>query len=94
MAQHQVRRLPVVKDGRLVGIVAQADVARHGDDTQTGQVVERIAVELGCPETRRAPPVRGSPSCPAKFGRSSATRNEAWVSHMRLLAPSSWRSLR
>ena len=40
----QVRRLPVVEeDGRLVGIVAQADVARHGDDTQTGQVVERIS---------------------------------------------------
>ncbi|MBA2360828.1 MAG: CBS domain-containing protein [Actinobacteria bacterium] len=44
MAQHQVRRLPVVEeDGRLVGIVAQADVARHGDDSQTGQVVEAIS---------------------------------------------------
>ena len=44
MAQHQVRRLPVVEeDGRLVGIVAQADVARHGDETQTGQVVEQIS---------------------------------------------------
>jgi CBS domain-containing protein len=27
MARHQVRRLPVVENGRLVGIVAQADVA-------------------------------------------------------------------
>ena len=44
MARHQVRRLPVVEeDGRLVGIVAQADVARHGDDSQTGQVVEQIS---------------------------------------------------
>ena len=44
MAQHQVRRLPVVEeDGRLVGVLAQADVARHGDDTETGQVVERIS---------------------------------------------------
>jgi len=44
MAQHQVRRLPVVEeDGRLVGIVAQADVARHGDDSETGQVVEQIS---------------------------------------------------
>ena len=44
MAQHQVRRLPVVEeDGRLVGIVAQADVAREGDDTQTGQVVQEIS---------------------------------------------------
>jgi CBS domain-containing protein len=44
MAQHKVRRLPVVEeDGRLVGVVAQADVAREGDDTQTGQVVEEIS---------------------------------------------------
>jgi CBS domain-containing protein len=44
MAQHQVRRLPVVEeDGRLVGIVAQADVAQAGDDARTGEVVERIS---------------------------------------------------
>src|SRR5438270_12206354 len=44
MAQHKVRRLPVVEeDGRLVGVVAQADVAREGDDTQTGQVVQEIS---------------------------------------------------
>ena len=44
MAQHQVRRLPVVEeDGRLVGVLAQADVARHGDDSETGQVVEQIS---------------------------------------------------
>jgi CBS domain-containing protein len=44
MAQHQVRRLPVVEeDGRLVGIVAQADIARAGDDARTGQVVEQIS---------------------------------------------------
>jgi CBS domain-containing protein len=44
MAQHQVRRLPVVEeDGRLVGVVAQADVAREGDDRRTGEVVEQIS---------------------------------------------------
>jgi CBS domain-containing protein len=44
MAEHQVRRIPVVEeDGRLVGIVAQADVARQADDRQTGEVVERIS---------------------------------------------------
>jgi CBS domain-containing protein len=44
MAKHQVRRLPVVEeDGKLVGVVAQADVAREGDDTQTGKLVEEIS---------------------------------------------------
>ena len=44
MAQHQVRRLPVVEeDGRLVGIVAQADVARAGEDAKTGEVVQQIS---------------------------------------------------
>jgi len=44
MAKHQVRRLPVVEeDGRLVGVVAQADVARNADDARTGEVVEEIS---------------------------------------------------
>jgi CBS domain-containing protein len=44
MAQHQVRRLPVVEeDGRLVGIVAQADVARVAGDSTTGELVEQIS---------------------------------------------------
>ena len=44
MAQHQVRRLPVVEeDGKLVGILAQADVAREATAEQTGRVVEEIS---------------------------------------------------
>jgi len=44
MAKHQVRRLPVVEeDGKLVGILAQADVARHLDAARTGEVVEQIS---------------------------------------------------
>jgi CBS domain-containing protein len=44
MAKHQVRRLPVVEeDGRLVGVVAQADVARSADDSKTGELVEEIS---------------------------------------------------
>jgi CBS domain-containing protein len=44
MAKHQVRRLPVLEeDGRLVGVVAQADVAREGDDKQTGELVQEIS---------------------------------------------------
>jgi CBS domain-containing protein len=43
LAQHQVRRLPVVEGDRVVGIVAQADVARLGKDAKTGEVVEEIS---------------------------------------------------
>jgi CBS domain-containing protein len=44
MAKHQVRRLPVVEeDGKLVGIVAQADVAQVGDDARTGETVQQIS---------------------------------------------------
>jgi CBS domain-containing protein len=44
MARHQVRRLPVVEeDGKLVGIVAQADVAKHAPSEQTGNLVEDIS---------------------------------------------------
>jgi CBS domain-containing protein len=44
MAEHQVRRLPVVEeDGRLVGVVAQADVAQQADPAQTGRMVEEIS---------------------------------------------------
>ena len=44
MAKNQVRRLPVVEeDGKLAGVVAQADVAKHASDQQTGEVVEEIS---------------------------------------------------
>jgi CBS domain-containing protein len=44
LARHQVRRLPVVEeDGRLVGVVAQADVAQEADERRTGEVVEQIS---------------------------------------------------
>jgi CBS domain-containing protein len=43
LAERQVRRLPVVDGDRLVGIVAQADIARLGKDKKTGEVVEEIS---------------------------------------------------
>ena len=44
MAEHQVRRLPVTEeDGKLVGILAQADVAQSGNDSLTGEVVQQIS---------------------------------------------------
>jgi CBS domain-containing protein len=44
MAEHQLRRLPVCEeDGKLVGILAQADVAQIGHDELTGEVVQKIS---------------------------------------------------
>lgn len=39
----QVRRVPVVDGARLVGIVAQADVAREVESSTVGDVVEQIS---------------------------------------------------
>ena len=39
----QVRRLPVVEGDRLVGIVAQADLARQLQEAKVGDVVEDIS---------------------------------------------------
>jgi CBS domain-containing protein len=44
MESHQVRRVPVVEGDRVVGMIAQADIALHDeDDRRTGEVVERIS---------------------------------------------------
>jgi CBS domain-containing protein len=43
MAKEQIRRLPVVSDGRLVGILAQADIARTARPESTGRLVEEIS---------------------------------------------------
>jgi CBS domain-containing protein len=42
MARHQVRRLPVVENDRLVGMVAQADIALK-EKERTGELVGAIS---------------------------------------------------
>jgi CBS domain-containing protein/osmotically-inducible protein OsmY len=55
MAQHQVRRIPVVdKDGKLAGIISQADLARESTDIQLGEVVEEISEPAGLGRTFRS----------------------------------------
>jgi CBS domain-containing protein len=44
MKRDQIRRIPVVEGDRLVGIIAQADVAMdQGSDRKTGELVEKIS---------------------------------------------------
>jgi CBS domain-containing protein len=43
MAQHKVRRLPVIEGHKLVGIVAVADVARALPDRPVGDLMDAIS---------------------------------------------------
>jgi CBS domain-containing protein len=43
MAEHHVRRLPVIDGHDLVGVVSQADLARNVDEEKVGELVEAIS---------------------------------------------------
>ena len=43
MAYLQVRRLPVIEDDRVIGILAQADVVHEVRDKKAGHLVEEIS---------------------------------------------------
>lgn len=44
MEENQIRRVPVVNgDGTCCGIVAQADIALHADEKETGAVVRDVS---------------------------------------------------
>jgi CBS domain-containing protein len=45
MADHQVRRLPVLQDGRLVGVVSMQDVAQASGPAVSGMAEQGITAE-------------------------------------------------
>jgi CBS domain-containing protein len=45
MTRHKVRRLPVIDDHRLVGMIAQADVARALPEPQVGELLEALSTD-------------------------------------------------
>ncbi|MGP3998761.1 CBS domain-containing protein [Streptomyces sp. 8N706] len=45
MTEHKVRRLPVIDGDELVGIVAQADVARALSDPQVGDLLQALSTD-------------------------------------------------
>ncbi len=49
MGRHRVRRLPVVENGRLVGVVAQADVALAASEKDAGAMLEGISQPASTP---------------------------------------------
>jgi CBS domain-containing protein len=62
MAEHKIRRLPVIKDGRLVGILALGDIAvQDASKRAVGEVLEEVS---GSPSTNadNPGPERGTPA--------------------------------
>jgi len=45
MEQHQIRRLPVLDDHRLVGVIREADLARNLPERAVGHFVEQVCAE-------------------------------------------------
>ncbi|MGW7056634.1 CBS domain-containing protein [Streptomyces sp. NPDC054887] len=45
MTRHKVRRVPVVDEHRLVGMIAQADVARALPDPRVGELLEALSTD-------------------------------------------------
>jgi CBS domain-containing protein len=45
MKQHAVRRLPVIDEHRLVGVISQADIATAAGNDEAGGLVEAISAE-------------------------------------------------
>jgi CBS domain-containing protein len=43
MKDHQVRRLPVIDEQRLVGVVSVADLAKNIDEDEVGDLIEAIS---------------------------------------------------
>jgi CBS domain-containing protein len=42
MGREQVKRMPVIEDHQLVGMISESDLAQHLDDKQLGKFVERV----------------------------------------------------
>lgn len=45
MEEHRIRRLPVIEGHRLVGMISEADLARHLPEQAVGEFVEAICAE-------------------------------------------------
>jgi CBS domain-containing protein len=43
MADRQIRRLPVIEGGRLVGIIVTAQIARAGNERNVGETLKEIS---------------------------------------------------
>ncbi|MFI7411588.1 CBS domain-containing protein [Streptomyces sp. NPDC049627] len=51
MKEHQIRRLPVIDNKRLVGMISEADLAQHLSEREIGQWAESVYARTGAPTT-------------------------------------------
>ncbi|GAB2865426.1 hypoxic response protein Hrp1 [Streptomyces deserti] len=42
MERHRIKRLPVIENKKLVGMISEADIARHLSDEQIAEFTERV----------------------------------------------------
>jgi CBS-domain-containing membrane protein len=75
MSAHQVRRLPVIDGHDLVGMLAQADVARHVNATRTADVVQDISKPTGDATTDSSSTPQQPPSTEISGGRYGGTES-------------------
>ncbi|WP_269856907.1 CBS domain-containing protein [Streptomyces sp. RPT161] len=50
MESHRIKRLPVVENKRLVGMISEADLAQHLTDDQIAEFVETVYTRSGSSE--------------------------------------------
>ena len=46
MSSRQIRRLPVMEDGKLCGMVSLGDLASRGEEREAGEVLSKISVPI------------------------------------------------
>jgi CBS domain-containing protein len=77
MARHQIRRLPIVQDGQLIGIISLGDVARHEGRKA---VISKSLRDISTPIDLSAPRRSGRGGVVAGFALAAlATTMVAWL---------------
>jgi CBS domain-containing protein len=76
MAKHQIRRLPIVQNGALVGILSLGDVARN---EERKDVVKKSLKEISKPNVRFDKPVRSSGTMVGLAVAAVAASVVAWI---------------
>ena len=62
MADHRIRRLPVVKDERLLGVISLGDVAvASSSERAVGETIREISESVATTDVRREGPRSGTP---------------------------------